>query len=315
MAGLDVLLGVTGGCFRSPGGALSLVALGGACGLLRAVGVTVVVGPEAVGAVGAIHTAVATIVLDGVWAMSRAAPMRGIVSGSKSNLRSATMPDDILPFDKTRGFRSVPPHIRRTVARCRRSPHDLRHGRESRSSKPMSSSRQRTETATPHCSIPLGSGSWPGAVIFADALGLRPAFRDMGRRLALEGYTVLVPNPFYRTRVAPVLSGPFDFSKPEDRAKLTDLMAATNRRGEGPRRHSLHCLSRYLASGEHQGADRRVRLLHGRPLHDAHCRRSAGTGRCRRVRSMAAISSLTKPDSPHLLAPTITANYYFADRY
>ena len=47
----------------------------------------------------------------------------------------------------------------------------------------------------------------------------------MGRRLAAEGYTVLVPNPFYRTRKAPVLSGPFDFGKPEDRAKLTELMA------------------------------------------------------------------------------------------
>ena len=66
---------------------------------------------------------------------------------------------------------------------------------------------------------PIGDGRWPGIVIFADALGLRPAFRDMGRRLAAEGYTVIVPNPFYRTRKAPVLSGPFDFSKPEDRAK------------------------------------------------------------------------------------------------
>src|SRR5690349_19677992 len=43
---------------------------------------------------------------------------------------------------------------------------------------------------------PSGNGSWAGAVIFADALGLRPVFRDMGRRLAAEGYTVLVPNPF-----------------------------------------------------------------------------------------------------------------------
>ena len=34
-----------------------------------------------------------------------------------------------------------------------------------------------------------------------------------------------MPNPFFRTRTAPVLSGPFDFGKPEDRAKLTDLMA------------------------------------------------------------------------------------------
>jgi len=31
---------------------------------------------------------------------------------------------------------------------------------------------------------PAGDGRWPGVVIFADALGLRPAFRDMGRRLA-----------------------------------------------------------------------------------------------------------------------------------
>jgi hypothetical protein len=36
---------------------------------------------------------------------------------------------------------------------------------------------------------------------------------------------VLVPNPFFRTRKEPVLSGPFDFGKPEDRAKLTDLIA------------------------------------------------------------------------------------------
>ena len=72
---------------------------------------------------------------------------------------------------------------------------------------------------------PAGDGSWPGVVIFADALGLRPAFRDMGRRLAAEGYVVVVPNPFYRTRKAPVLSGPFDFSKAEDRAKLVEQYA------------------------------------------------------------------------------------------
>jgi carboxymethylenebutenolidase len=40
---------------------------------------------------------------------------------------------------------------------------------------------------------PSGNGNWPGAVIFTNALGLRPAFRDMGRRLAAEGYTVLGP--------------------------------------------------------------------------------------------------------------------------
>src|SRR5580693_3941675 len=75
---------------------------------------------------------------------------------------------------------------------------------------------------------PTGDGRWPGVIIFTDVLGLRPVFRDMGRRLAAEGYTVVVPNPFYRTRTAPVLSGPFDFSKPEDRAKLVELTAPLN---------------------------------------------------------------------------------------
>ena len=56
-----------------------------------------------------------------------------------------------------------------------------------------------------------------------DILGLRPVFREMGRRLAGEGYTVLVPNPFYRSQRAPVVTGAFDFNKPEDRAKLMAL--------------------------------------------------------------------------------------------
>jgi carboxymethylenebutenolidase len=72
---------------------------------------------------------------------------------------------------------------------------------------------------------PAGKGPWPGAVIFTDILGLRPVFRDMGRRLASSGYAVLVPNPFYRTRKAPVIDGAFDFNKPDDRAKLVPLTA------------------------------------------------------------------------------------------
>src|SRR3954453_24245424 len=59
---------------------------------------------------------------------------------------------------------------------------------------------------------PAGAGSWPAVLMWPDILGLRPVFRDMARRLAAEGYTVLVPNPFYRTRRAPIVTGPFDFN-------------------------------------------------------------------------------------------------------
>lgn len=76
---------------------------------------------------------------------------------------------------------------------------------------------------------PAGAGSWSAVLMWPDILGLRPVFREMGRRLAAEGYTVLVPNPFYRTRRAPIVTGPFDFNDPKQvqpvlalRATLTD---------------------------------------------------------------------------------------------
>ena len=42
-----------------------------------------------------------------------------------------------------------------------------------------------------------------GVLIWPDIFGLRPAFRQMGKRLAEIGYSVLVVNPFYRTQKAP----------------------------------------------------------------------------------------------------------------
>ncbi len=47
------------------------------------------------------------------------------------------------------------------------------------------------------------SGTAPGVLMWPDIFGLRPAFRQMGKRLAESGYSVLVVNPFYRTRKAP----------------------------------------------------------------------------------------------------------------
>src|SRR5262252_5545527 len=47
------------------------------------------------------------------------------------------------------------------------------------------------------------SGTAPGVLVWPDIFGLRPAMRQMGRRLAESGYAVLVVNPFYRAKKAP----------------------------------------------------------------------------------------------------------------
>jgi carboxymethylenebutenolidase len=50
-------------------------------------------------------------------------------------------------------------------------------------------------------------GRLPGVIFLTDIGGIRPSQREMARRLAAEGYTVLMPNVFYRTRRPPM----FDF--------------------------------------------------------------------------------------------------------
>jgi carboxymethylenebutenolidase len=73
---------------------------------------------------------------------------------------------------------------------------------------------------------PAGKGPWPGVLIWCDFLSLRPVFREMGKRLAAEGYVVLVPNFYYRSKKAPVFEGAFNFASAEDRAKITPMRQA-----------------------------------------------------------------------------------------
>src|SRR6266705_3514142 len=47
------------------------------------------------------------------------------------------------------------------------------------------------------------TGTAPGVLVWPDIFGLRPSFRQMAKRLAESGYSVLVVNPFYRTKKAP----------------------------------------------------------------------------------------------------------------
>src|SRR5438034_1652528 len=47
------------------------------------------------------------------------------------------------------------------------------------------------------------TGTGAGVLLWPDIFGLRPAMRQMGKRLAESGYSVLVINPFYRVKKAP----------------------------------------------------------------------------------------------------------------
>ena len=77
------------------------------------------------------------------------------------------------------------------------------------------------------------SGSHPGVIIWPDAFGLRPSMREIARRLAASGYSVLVPNPFYRVGKAPMFedASNFSFADPAQRSKLTPLMGSINAAG------------------------------------------------------------------------------------
>src|SRR5215472_3273847 len=77
------------------------------------------------------------------------------------------------------------------------------------------------------------SGAYPGVIVWPDAGGLRPSMRDMGKRIAGEGYSVLVPNPLYRVSKSPQFpsTANLDFKDQELLAKLRVLMSSVQSTG------------------------------------------------------------------------------------
>ncbi len=61
------------------------------------------------------------------------------------------------------------------------------------------------------------AGAHAAVLVWPDILALRPAFREMGKRLARSGYAVLTVNPFYRDAHAPVVGFGASFGQPETR--------------------------------------------------------------------------------------------------
>jgi carboxymethylenebutenolidase len=156
---------------------------------------------------------------------------------------------------------------------------------------------------------PAGKGSWPAVLVWPDIMGLRPAFRDIGRRLAGQGYVVLVPNPFYRSAKAPVIGDNFDFSNPEQRAKLTGYRNAMSDDGVD------HDAQAYLAFLDTQPQTSKTRKagVQGYCMGGSLAFRSAAAvpGRIAAVGSFHGGNGLVtkNPNSPHLLIAKTNAAY------
>ena len=157
------------------------------------------------------------------------------------------------------------------------------------------------------------TGAHPGVLIWADAFGLRPAMREMGRRLAGEGFAVLVPNPFYRIAKAPLFetAANVDFGDPATRAKLGPLMGSINAAGAVEKDAAV-----YVAFLDAQAQVDRTRRIGTQ----GYCMGGALV-----IRTAAAVPDrigagasfhggglvTDKPDSPHLLAARIRSRMYF----
>ncbi|MGA8706052.1 MAG: dienelactone hydrolase family protein [Steroidobacteraceae bacterium] len=156
------------------------------------------------------------------------------------------------------------------------------------------------------------SGSHPGVLIWTDIFGLRPAFREFGRRLAADGYAVLIPNPFYRTGKAPIIEKVSSFNFQTDRAKLTPFTTPLSE----PRAVESDARA-YVSFLDAQAAVNKSRRLgvQGYCFGGPFMMRTAAAN-AKRVGAGASFHGgglvTDKPDSPHLLAPEIKARLYVA---
>jgi len=154
-------------------------------------------------------------------------------------------------------------------------------------------------------------GTHPGVVMWPDIAGLREAYRLMARRLAGDGYAVLVVNHYYRTGKAPFLSGLAEWFKPEGQAKMKPAIAAITPEGTSrDARAFVGFLDRQKA------VDRRRRIgTCGYCMGGPYTVRTAAAvpARVGAAASFHGAALVTEaPDSPHKLITHTQARFLFA---
>jgi carboxymethylenebutenolidase len=150
----------------------------------------------------------------------------------------------------------------------------------------------------------------PGVLDLTDIGGIRPATREMGRRLAGAGYVVLMPNLFYRTARPPVFEGKGSNGEEWRRKRMAELMAPLTPEALD---RDLPAYVDLLVSHLSSGSDARIGVV-------GHCFSGGVAMRCAAVRpdKVAAVASFhggklftDALDSPHRLLPRIKAQLYF----
>jgi carboxymethylenebutenolidase len=159
---------------------------------------------------------------------------------------------------------------------------------------------------------PTSAGPHPGVLVWTDIMGLRPAFRDMGRRLAAEGFAVLTPNPFYRSGKVPPTGLGLNFQDPEARTKMMALMGGLTAPGAAERDAAAYVAwldgqpqvkqaAKIGTSGYCMGGPLIMRTAASQP------------GRIGAAASFHGGGLVTdKPESPHLMIPKMKAKMLIA---
>lgn len=150
----------------------------------------------------------------------------------------------------------------------------------------------------------------PGVLHLTDIGGIRPAHRDMARRLAGQGYAVLMPNLFYRNARPPVFVIPPGSSREVMMARVAELtQPLTPEASESDAGRYVG----FLRSHRAVLADRGIGAV-------GYCFSGSFAMRCAAARpdDIVALASFhggrlctDNPNSPHLLLPRIKARLYF----
>ncbi|PRW63627.1 dienelactone hydrolase family protein [Actinopolyspora mortivallis] len=159
---------------------------------------------------------------------------------------------------------------------------------------------------------PEDTAAHPGVLLYMDAFGIRPHLTAMADRLASSGYTVVVPNVFYRHGRTPVVELP-EFIDPHQRPDIFERIGPIMR--ELTPERAVRDAGAYL-----EWMTTRPEVANGPVGVTGYCMGAALAMRTAaahpdRVAAAACFHggnlATEDPDSPHRLAEHITAELYF----